>query len=370
MDSSRYAVALSQHPEAEVAAAEVVGQCLERLGPGVDLAVLFTSGTHVGNTALIARTVRRVLRPSHLIGCGSVATLAHRQEIEAGPSTVLWAGNTGPVEPLRLSEPALPGRTHDGPLLLMADPYTFDAATLAACLEPSETLVGGLASASSQPGGNRLVLDDDTFSDGAVAIVLPPDLGAKAIVATGCHPVGDPMVVTDAEGPLIRSLAGRPALDRLESLAANADDTLRERLRKGLHLGIVLDEQREAFSPGDFLIRGILGAQRETGSLAVGAEVEIGTTVQFQVRDATAATRDLDDRLQSLEADTALAFTCNGRGSHLFGESGHDAQHLADGLGTTNVAGMFCAGEIGPVGASHHLHGYTASILVLGSRQS
>jgi len=330
--------------------------------------VLFTSGTHLANTPLIARTVRNILRPSHLIGCGAVATLAHRLEVEAGPSTVLWAGKTGPVQPLRLSEPALPSRISDGPLLLIADPHSFDASALAASLGPNETVVGGLASASSLPGGNCLVLDNDTFTNGAVAIVLPPDLEYQAIVATGCHPVGDPMVVTDAQGPIIRSLAGRPALDRLESLAANADDALRERLRKGLHLGIVLDERREAFSPGDFLIRGILGAQRETRSLAVGAKVEVGSTVQFQVRDAAAATRDLADRLRTVTAETALAFTCNGRGSHLFGKSGHDAEHLVDGLGTTDVAGMFCAGEIGPVGAGHHLHGFTASILLLGSQ--
>ena len=176
------------------------------------------------------------------------------------------------------------------------------------------------------------------------------------------------MVVTDAEGPLVRTLAGRPALDRLEALLADADDDTRERLRRGLHLGVVIDEHAEAFGPGDFLIRGILGAQRETRSLAVGAELAVGTTVQFQVRDAEAATADLAGRLAPWHAETALAFTCNGRGSHLFGTPGHDAEHLVDGLDTTAVAGMACAGELGPVGAQHHLHGFTASTLLLGCR--
>jgi len=36
-------------------------------------------------------------------------------------------------------------------------------------------------------------------------------------------------------------------------------------------------------------------------------------------------------------------------------------------LGTTDVAGMHCAGEIGPVGGRHHLHGFTASALLLGT---
>jgi len=36
-------------------------------------------------------------------------------------------------------------------------------------------------------------------------------------------------------------------------------------------------------------------------------------------------------------------------------------------LETTGVAGMHCAGEIGPVGGRHHLHGFTASALLLGT---
>ncbi len=370
MATSRYAVALSQHPDAEVAVAEVVGQCLDRVGPAPDLAVLFTAGAHAPATPLIARAVRRTLAPTHLLGCTAVSTLAHRQEVEEGPSTVLWVGRTGPVEAFRLAEPRLPGPAssgHRGPVLLAADPFTFDAATLAADLDPGTILVGGLASAASRPGGNHLVLDDDAFTDGAVAVALPADLGARAVVATGCRPVGDPMVVTDAEGPLVRTLAGRPALDRLEGLLADADEATRERLRRGLHLGVVIDEHAESFGPGDFLIRGILGAQRESRSLAVGAELAVGTTVQFQVRDAEAASADLAGRLAPWQAETALAFTCNGRGSHLFGRPGHDAEHLVDGLGTTAVAGMACAGELGPVGDRHHLHGFTASCLLLGA---
>ena len=79
---------------------------------------------------------------------------------------------------------------------------------------------------------------------------------------------------------------------------------------------------------------------------------------------AAAASADLRRRLRGLQASGALVFTCNGRGSHLFGSPGHDARHFTDGLGTTAVAGMFCAGEIGPVGPGHHLHGFTASALL------
>ena len=54
-------------------------------------------------------------------------------------------------------------------------------------------------------------------------------------------------------------------------------------------------------------------------------------------------------------------FTCNGRGRNLFGEPDHDAGVVAELLGPPR-AGMFCAGEIGPVGSQNFLHAFTASL--------
>jgi len=68
-------------------------------------------------------------------------------------------------------------------------------------------------------------------------------------------------------------------------------------------------------------------------------------------------------------AEAALLFTCNGRGSRLFGVPDHDAEVVADSLGHRVVSGMSCAGELGPVGGRNFLHGFTASIVLLGSRR-
>ncbi|MDG2427837.1 MAG: FIST N-terminal domain-containing protein [Acidimicrobiales bacterium] len=364
----KFAAAVSQHPEAAVAVAEVVGQSLDQTGHGPELALLFASGTHRSQISQIAQTIHNTLGPTVLLGCSAGSTLVHHQEIEEGPSVVLWTARISSVEPLRLLEPKLPENLAAGSaVVLMADPFSFDAAAFAATICPTITLVGGLASAASHAGGNQLLLDDMQFTDGAVAVVLPPGIGAQALVATGCRPVGDPMVITKAEGSLIRHLAGRPAIERLGNLLDSADTETATRIRRGLHLGIVIDEHQVNFEAGDFLIRPIVGADQSSGALAVGAPLPVGTTVQFQVRDAEAASADLESRLSGLSAAAAVAFTCNGRGSNLFGVAGHDAEHLVDGLGTTAVVGMSCAGELGPVGSEHHLHGFTNSVLLIGT---
>ena len=133
---------------------------------------------------------------------------------------------------------------------------------------------------------------------------------------------------------------------------------------RGLHCGVVIDETKSDFERGDFLIRAVLGVDRATGAVAVGDTMAVGSTVQFQVRDGNSADEDLRATLSGRAARGALVFTCNGRGRRLFGAPDHDATVVGDLLGASALAGMFCAGELGPVGGRNAVHGFTASIAI------
>jgi small ligand-binding sensory domain FIST len=374
-----FAAALSEHPVAADAVGEVLGSIVEQRGVEPDLVVVFASAAHVEFLGEISAAVRTVLRPRTLLGSSASSVLAGAHEAEEVPALAVWAAWTAPVRPVRLSA----GPVHDdgdGPavliqglptdvavgatVLLLADPHTFPADGFLrqlAEVRPDLTVVGGLASASAQPGGNALVLDDTVHRDGAVGVVLPP---TSAVVSQGCRPVGEPMVVTRSERGYLLELAGQPALDRLTALATDLTPDDRALLARGVQLGVAIDEHRVDFGRGDFLVRSVLGADRARGVLAVGAEVPVGTTVQFHVRDAASADEDLRELLTGVEADAALVFTCNGRGERLFGVEDHDAALISEVLDTDAVAGMFCAGELGPVGGRSFLHGFTASVLV------
>jgi small ligand-binding sensory domain FIST len=219
-----------------------------------------------------------------------------------------------------------------------------------------------MASAGSGPGANRLVVDDRVLDRGAVGVLLPPTVGVRTIVSQGCEPIGEPLTVTRSERNMIHEIAGRPALERLQEVIAGLGPEERAKAAKGLHIGRVIDEHRSEFARGDFLVRNVLGADRENGAVAIGDEVVIGDTVQFHVRDAESADLDLRALLDGQRAEAALVFTCNGRGSHLFAEAHHDASVVAESLDTLAVGGMFCAGEIGPVGPRNFVHGFTASV--------
>ena len=381
-----FASALSEHPDPAEATGEVIGAVLEQLGTEPDVVAVFASPQHRDAFGDMAAAISRMLRPGVLMGTTAVAVLGGSREVEDAPAIGLWAGRLAArPRPVRLdatrtaSGIALQGLSAStfepgDALLLLADPFSLPVDAIIDALaeleipEASQTLsvpvVGGMASAANTPGGNRLVLDDEVVSAGGVGVVLPGGVATRTVVSQGCRPIGDPMIVTRAEGNLVMEIAGRPALDRLDDLVRAADADERSLLASGLQIGIAIDEHRATFERGDFLIRGVVGADRLQRALAVGDRVEVGTTVQFQVRDAVAADEDLRAMLVDATGDAALVFTCNGRGQRLFGEPDHDARVVHDRLGSPALAGMFCAGEFGPIGGRSFVHGFTASVLV------
>ena len=252
-------------------------------------------------------------------------------------------------------------------VLVLADPFTFPTDAFLERLQedkPELAVVGGLASGSPAPGGNRLVVDDRVMTDGAVGAFLGAGVDVATVVSQGCRPIGEPLVITKAERNIVYELGGRPALERLQDVARALPEEERELLTHGVHLGRVIDESKTEFGRGDFLIRNVLGGDPSNGAIAVGELVEVGSTAQFQVRDAASADEDLRQLLTGRRAQGALLFTCNGRGTRLFGRPDHDAEVVVEGLSTPAVAGMFCAGELGPVGRKNFLHGFTASVVL------
>ena len=375
----QFAAALSEHPLATQAVGEIVGQVLEQLDAQPDLAMLFVTAPHAGALEDISRAIRRLLNPRCLVGATAVSVLGGAQEVEDAPGMSLWAARFGiDIEPVRLE--AIPAADqflvaggaalsrNEGTLLLLADPFSFPIDQVLDHLNevaPGVAIIGGMASAARGPGGNVLVADDELFRDGAVGVYLPPEIAVSPIVSQGCRPIGQPLIVTRSERNVIYEIAGQPALERLNEQVARLDAMDRQLMQQGLHIGRVIDEQRDEFGRGDFLIRGVLGADRSVGALAIGSEIEPGATVQFQVRDALSADEDLRELVSGRVAGGALVFTCNGRGMHLFDEPGHDATVIQEETGGA-VAGMFCAGELGPVGGRNFIHGFTASIALFG----
>ena len=261
----------------------------------------------------------------------------------------------------------------DAVVVLLTDPYSFPVdgflAQANAAL-PGLSVVGAVAAGPRGTGSTRLLLDGRVVDRGAVGVLLQGS-GARVIISQGCRPVGPPMTVTAAAGNVVRSIAGVPALQRVEELLEQLPPEDQALASVGLQLGVALDEYAEDH---DFLMRSVVGSESRTGGVVVSGPVEVGRTVRLQVRDADAADADLRRLLAGYRRDSrdvpaggALLFSCNGRGAQLYGSAyggaDHDPSVVRSELAAQGLAGFFAGGELGPVAGRNHLHGFTASVL-------
>ena len=350
-------------------------------GAATDLAVVFAAAPNLAHAEEGLAAVEERLRPKAVIGCGAQGVIAGGRELETG-GVAVWAGSLpgATVRPFHLdvhdagegeiAVAGLPGLAGAEAVILLADPYTFPVEPLLDRLgadHPGLPVIGGLASAGAAPGEGALIHPGGLESRGAVGVALS-GVDVRPCVSQGAQPIGPEMVITACEDNEIHELASRPALARLHDAIAVLEPHERELAGRGLLLGIVIDENQPDYERGDFLIRGLLGIDEESGSVRVGERVRVGQTVRLQVRDGDSADEDLRHAL-ALHAEAlpgppagALLFSCNGRGMHMFGAPDHDALALEGAFAGAPAAGFFCAGEIGPVGPRSFVHGFTATV--------
>jgi small ligand-binding sensory domain FIST len=382
----QFASALSTIPESAAAIDAVCRWALGRLDAAPDLAVLFVTHHHAAEFESLAARACDLLDTETLVGCAAEAVAGAGREVEDEPAMALWLATlpATTLRPMHLDFARTPeggvfaGWPEDLPepwpegsaLLVIGEPFSFPADVLLARLNedrPETLIFGGMASGGAGPGRNRLFLGRRSLGEGAVALLITGGVRVRSVVSQGCRPIGKPFVVTRAERNLVFELGGKPALERFHEIYQELPTRDRELVSQGLHLGRVVSEYQDRFEQGDFLVRNVVGADRESGAIAVGDWLRPGQTVQFHVRDAETADGELSQLLAQVERGPgkpqgALLFTCNGRGTRLFPQPHHDAAAIQRALGEIPLAGFFAQGEIGPVGGKSFLHGLTASI--------
>jgi small ligand-binding sensory domain FIST len=391
----RFFESLSTEGESSAAIAQVCSGAVREFEDGApDLGFVFFSSHHADQAAMLAEEIARCTGVRHLLGCMGESIIGGGRELESTPSLTLWMARLPgvTVSPFSVdccqtpdgfcfpTEPAgfFSDQPDDGVALLLGEPYTMPIdAYLRRFNEdyPGIPIVGGMASGAQYPGRNILVFDGEVRNEGAIGVHLSGDIRTRMIVSQGCRPIGCRFVVTACEKNAIHQLGGKPAIASVQGMFEKVTDEDRALFQSAPHVGIVINEGQPTFGPGDFLIRNVVGADPERGSIFISDYVRRGQTVQFHVRDASTA----DEELRSLldrEAESrdgasprgGLIFSCNGRGSRLFSCEDHDIRALRQTVGEIPVSGFFAQGEIGPVGPNNHLHGFTACVALFYER--
>ena len=383
----RCAAVLTTEESSEVAVQvtlDLLARTFDNGANQADLVVAFASSHHAESLTKLGAMLHERGLTRHSLGCTGETIVGDGQEVENGPALSVWAAKLPGAElrAIRIDGAAdgIDGlkrnRRDEETILLLADPFSFAPDPWLKKLDaevPGLRVLGGMASASQAPRGNRLLLDGQTFEQGGVGLVLGGMVAVHPLVSQGCRPIGQPMIVTKADKNVIRELGRRPALETLRDVFEVLPAADQQRVQAGLHIGRVINEYQETFDRGDFLVRNVMGAD-DAGGIAITDLVRVGQTVQFHVRDAETADEDLQVLMETERLDRPLAkiagallFSCNGRGTRLFSTPNHDVTAIHDRYGSIPIAGFFAMGELGPVGGQNFVHGYTASIVLFES---
>jgi small ligand-binding sensory domain FIST len=384
----QFTSALSRQAQTEAAVTEVLETVTQRLAQQqAHIGFVFASPHHVKALTDFLPVIRQRLATPVLLGCTGGGVIGGQHEVENLPGFALMAAHLPgvTVKPFHIEQSDLEvewpetywqqrlglDAEAEPTFILLPDPFSIDAQKLLEVFNttfPQHPVLGGLASGGRSAGSCGLFFDDEIVH-GAVGAVLEGNFTLRTVVSQGCKPVGNPHIITRCEGNIVYELGGQPALEVIKEDIASLSPQDQSLARTALLMGRVIDEYKEQFGRGDFLMRNFIGADPDSGAIAVGDAFRTGQTIQLHVRDADTAREDLRLLMQSLApaldehpARGALLFSCNGRGVHLYGEPDYDSRTIASTVGAIPVAGFFCNGEIGPIGNSNFLHGFTASI--------
>lgn len=347
------------------------------LGAPPTLALAFVTTDYSAHLADFQEVITVHGHTPLVVGCtgsGLIGT-GREEESQSGFSLIFLHLPQAEVRAIPLwqsqMEEGKPWREIGGPAarnwLAFANPFVFDSDTWLqgwSAAYGHVPCVGGLASGPRGEAGVTVFGPGIGQTPDALAVAID---GARieAVVSQGCRPIGEALPITRVDEHLLLELGSRPAYEVLEQAFHSLHDAEKQRARGNLFAGLAIDEYKDAFGRGDFLVRNILGADPATGAVVVGAHPRAGQTVQYQLRDAESAGEDFRALLEPFARDAgkpaaSLLFCCNGRGKQLFNRPDHDASILAEKIGNLPSSGFFCNGEIGPIGGRNFLHGYAA----------
>lgn len=391
----KWASAISELPDLDGALSECADAIRRQLGEPPQLAVAFVSPHYQPGYGRVGPRLRELLDAGHIFGCSGGGIIGAGMEVEQRPALSVTAAALPGVNvtPFHLGGDSLPdldagpdawqdllgvAESDDPQFVLLADPFSFPAQNLIMGLDfafPRAAKIGGLASGAQRPGDNALFLNAATYDTGAIGLALRGNILVDTVVAQGCRPIGQPMRITASRRNILGELDGHPPVAVLQNPYRSMPERDRQLMSHSLFLGVVMDELLDQPGPGDFLIRNVVGMDQRTGSLSIGEMLKEGQLVQFHLRDADTSAQDLTIVLERYAVENrenrvpgALLFSCLGRGQYLYGRPNHDTDVFRDKLGQVPLGGFFCNGEIGPVGGTTFLHGYTSSFGLFRSR--
>jgi hypothetical protein len=227
-------------------------------------------------------------------------------------------------------------------------------------------VVGGAAGDDRRLTQTFVLRDGEVLTDAAVAVWIGSRRPLTVVSGHGWQPTGLPLLVTGVDGPVVREISGRPALEVYREHFRYEDpaDEMRTDRDGGYHsahaFGLIQPD-------GQLLIRGAFvdddGQLRTFAPLPAYAAVQVVTCGPDDLLDVGDAT--LADALDGKDARVALVFSCVARLDILAHRAGEEAARLQQVAGDVPTFGFYTYGEFARTSSVVGYHNATIAALIL-----
>jgi small ligand-binding sensory domain FIST len=212
----KWASAITTQDNIELGIEEATESLLQQLdGKSADLTIIFVSPHFAERYHEISSLIKKRFDPGLLLGCSGGGIIGQGQEVEQQPAFSITSAHLPGVDiqPIQTETTELPNQD-TGPsvwhdwlkvparsqphFIFLADPFSFQGEEFLSGMDfayPASKKVGGLASGAQQPGGNALYLGDEIYSKGLIGVALSGNIEMDTIVAQGCRPIGQSMLI-------------------------------------------------------------------------------------------------------------------------------------------------------------------------------
>lgn len=228
-------------------------------------------------------------------------------------------------------------------------------------------LVGGAA------GDDFLWKETHTFGEGVMrtngilAVWLNSRRPMGVSIDHGWRPIGRPMLVTRADGTIIRELDGRPALDAyLSERGGDVDPDDPEFIKDTLEHPVGLPN-----SQGRYDVRQLHASLPEGGGLNFNTGMPEQTVLQVMTSEPESLVQGAGRAASTAIAQVgqtarvALVFSCGSRIALLNERVGDEIAAISAGLEGAPACGLFTFGEFARVLGSTGVHNSSVAILAL-----
>lgn len=252
------------------------------------------------------------------------------------------------------------------------------------CIKAIEEVFGedvtifGATSADNMKGiVNFQAVNNEVFEHGAYMVgFCDPTLKVETQATHGFVRIGEPLVVTKAEGHIIKEFNGRPAwVEYTERLGLNADAECGDTIPIGA-LGEKLSDELTKEYGNDLLLRVV--TKREGNDMYFATTIETGTPLWLTTRDEELIFSEMDrmvndmtSRIGNREVVAVFHADCLARGRFLFNRIVKEelVASMQYPFYTNGECppwlGMYGFGEIARLGGKNTYHNYTTALYVI-----